>query len=121
MDTPNIRPLNDVLLVKLEETQKYSETIIIPDSVAQAHPLQLATVVRCGPGRHKLIRANGKETRFVPTTVQAGQRIAFFTVALDTRQGKQLAHALPDGYGLIREEDILFVIEGNEAVRVEVP
>ncbi len=118
-DSLKIRPLNDVVLVKLEPRQQYSDTIVIPDSVAQAHPLQKATVVRVGPGRHELIRASGKETKFIGTQIKVGEKVVFFTATMDTRQGKQVAHALPDGYGLIREKDIIFVYESD--LRVEVP
>lgn len=115
MSTPNIRPLNDWMLVKVDAPEPVSDTIIIvaPENA----PLRKGTVVRVGPGRNKLKVKDRKDTRYIPTQVKPKDRIVFFAAAMGTKQGKQLAYNLPDNYGLLREEDVLFVFEGD--VKVE--
>jgi co-chaperonin GroES (HSP10) len=121
MSEPRVAPRGDMVLVRLSEKQTYSDTIIIPDSVASAHPVQKAVVLRVGPGRRLIRRAQADKDSdkvFIPTEVSPGDQVVFFTVAKDTRQGQQLAAYVGEGYALIRQSDILFVYEGDLKVEV---
>ncbi len=121
MSAPRIRPMNDMVLVELGETQKYSSTIIIPDSVADVHPVQKAKVVRVGPGRTKIRRAladKDADVVRVATEVLPGDRVVFFAAATGTKQGSELAKHVGDNHALIRESDILFVYEDDLKVEV---
>ena len=121
MSAPRIRPLNDLVLVELGETQKYSDIIAVPDSVADAHPVQKAVVVRVGPGRTFIRRAQAdkdSDVVHIKTTVNPGDRVVFFSAAVGTRQGKQQAGIVGDNHALIRESDILFTYEGDLKVEV---
>lgn len=95
---------SDWVLVELERAPERTSGGIVkvgPD------PIRTAKVVQVGPGRHYA-------DRFVPTSVKPGDRFPFFKAASDTRQGRQLAERLPEGLELIREGDILFVIEEGD-------
>lgn len=116
MSEPNIRPLNDVVLVKVDEAEARSDIIIDPNK--ENAPLRKGTVIRTGPGRWKLIHRNRPDKKyFRKMEAKPGDRIVFFAAALGAKQGRQLAYSLPDGYGMLREEDILFAYDGD--VRVD--
>jgi hypothetical protein len=54
-----------------------------------------------------------------PCVLKPGDRIVFFAAILETKQGRTIIHSLPDGYSLVREIDVLFVIdEGNPKIEV---
>lgn len=95
----NIRPLNDRLIVKrLEEEEKTKGGIIIPDN-AKEKPQQ-GEVVAVGSG--KILEDGGKR---VPLEVKKGDRILF---------GKYSGTEIKvdgDEYLMMREEDVLGVIE----------
>lgn len=112
---PNIRPLNDVILVKVDEAESRSDVIIDPNKGDA--PLRKGTVLRVGPGRWKLKTHKDTKKCFRAMEAQPGDRIVFFAASMGTKQGKQLAYSLPDGYGMLREEDILFTF--NEDVKVD--
>ena len=121
MSVPRIRPLNDMVLVKLGETQRYSDIIAIPDSVASAHPVQKATVVRVGPGRTVIRRAQAdkdSDVVHIKTSVKPGDNIVFFAAAVGTLQGKQNAGVMGNDHALIRQSDVLFTYEGDLKVEV---
>ncbi|GBD27825.1 10 kDa chaperonin [bacterium HR30] len=94
-----IRPLHDrVLVQRIEEEEKTKGGIIIPDT-AREKPQQ-GKVVAVGPGR-----IDDKGNR-VPMNVKAGDRVLFgkyagSEVEIDDEQ-----------YLIMREDDILGVIEG---------
>jgi len=101
-----IRPLNDWVLVELEPVKDvYSSGII---RVA-AEPIRTARVLRVGPGKHY-------PDKFVATVVREGQRVAFFSASTETKQGQQLNFVLKENQELIREVDVLLVLEGNVEV-----
>jgi co-chaperonin GroES (HSP10) len=105
---PKLRPLHDYMLVQLEPVKEFTRGII---RVAP-EPVRLARVVRVGPGRHYI------DGKFVPTTVEPGDRIAFLQAVTETQQGKQLHWIMPDNHELIRETDVLFVIPPGTEVEV---
>jgi co-chaperonin GroES (HSP10) len=98
------RLLSDWVLVELEPAKEATLGGIIkvgPD------PIRIAKVLKAGPGRHYV-------DKYVPSEVKPGDRFPFFKATSDTKQGRQLAERLPEGQELIRESDILFVIEEGD-------
>lgn len=99
-----IRPLNDWLLVEVEPGKTtFGSTSIV--RVAD-DPISLGRVLAVGPGRHYT-------DKFVPTVVKVGERVAFLTALTETGQGKSIGHVVADNQALIRETDVLVVVEGN--------
>lgn len=119
----NIRPLQDVLIVELEETSKVTSGGIIRPDNAPA-PLRIGRVVAAGPGRPIRKARKGQtgmqERGFRPTEVSRGDRVVFFAANLDTKQGRQLCYNLGDNIGLIRETDVLFAVEPGVNIEVDV-
>jgi len=94
-----IRPLNDRILVKrLEEEDKTAGGIIIPDS-AKEKPAE-GEIVAVGPGK-----MNDSGDR-VAMDVKAGDRVLF------SKYGGTDVKLDGDDYLIMREDDILGVIEG---------
>lgn len=97
-----VRPLNDWVLVRLTALpQKEGGVVLLhPPLVSQGQ------VVRVGPGRHYT------DGEFRPTQLKAEEVVAFLSVAVDNKQGRQVSHeVLGPSHVLIRETDVLFVIE----------
>ena len=93
-----IRPLNDrVLVVRVEEEQKTSGGIIIPDT-AKEKP-QEGKIISAGPGK---IGENGKRT---PLNVKKGDRILFSKYAGTEIKIDGTEHIF------MKEDDILGVLE----------
>lgn len=104
-----MRLLHDWVLVELEPPRRQTKGglhLVGPD------PVRIARVVGVGPGRRD------KKGRLRPTQVKVGDRFPFFKAATETKQGRLLAEKLPEGQELVRESDILFVIEGDGDVEV---
>lgn len=93
--------LQDWVLIELEPEATQTRAGIV---LTGPSPVRTAKVIAAGPGRHY-------KNNFVPTSVKPGDRFPFFKAATDTSNGKKLAEKLPDNQELIRETDILFVIE----------
>ena len=94
-----IRPLNDRILVKrLEEEEKTKGGIIIPDS-AKEKPAE-GEIIAVGPGK-----LNDKGDR-VPVEVKKGDRVLF------SKYGGTDVKLDGEDYLIMREDDILGVIEG---------
>jgi len=94
-----IRPLNDRILVKrLEEEEKTTGGIIIPDS-AKEKPAE-GEIVAVGPGK-----MNDSGDR-VAMDVKAGDHVLF------SKYGGTDVKLDGDDYLIMREDDILGVIEG---------
>ena len=93
-----IRPLNDrVLVLRIEEEQKTSGGIIIPDT-AKEKP-QEGKVVAVGPGK---VDENGKR---VSMDVKGGDRILFGKYAGTEIKVDGVEHLI------MKEDDILAIIE----------
>ncbi len=94
----NIRPLNDrVLVVRIEEKEKTSGGIIIPDT-AKEKP-QEGKVVAVGPGKWD---ENGKR---IPLQVKKGDRVLFGKYTGNEIKIDEVEHVI------MREDDILGVIK----------
>lgn len=101
-----VRPLQDRVLVELEPERGESRGgILLPGH----DPIRTAKVLRVGLGKQY-------PDKFLPTEVKAGERVAFFQATLETHSESQLNYNLPDGQALIRETDILGVLEGDVEV-----
>jgi chaperonin GroES len=98
------RPLHDRVLVRrLEEDEKTSGGIIIPDT-AKEKPMQ-GEVISVGPG------ARDESGKLVPLEVKKGDRVLF---------GKWSGTEVKiDGQDLLimKESDILGIVEGKASVR----
>jgi|SRR5271163_4017477 len=98
----NIRPLHDRIVVKrIEEDQTKIGGLFIPDS-AKEKPQQ-GEVVAVGNGKRT------DEGKLIPMDVKVGDRVLF---------GKYSGSDVPKTYGddhlIMREDEILAVIEGAE-------
>jgi len=98
-----IRPLHDWLLVELEPERKTFYKIDI-FKVSDLDPIRSGYIRAVGPGRQF-------KEKFVATEVKVGERVAFMIAGTQTKVGKQLGFILPENQVLIRETDILAVIE----------
>ncbi len=100
------RPLHDrVVLRRLEQDEKTSGGIIIPDTV-QEKPME-GEIVAAGPG------ARGEDGKIQPLDVKAGDRVLFgkwsgTEVKID---GEELL--------IMKESDIMGVIEGSAAKKTK--
>jgi chaperonin GroES len=98
----NFRPLHDRILIKrIEEKETVKGGIIIPDT-AKEKP-QEAEVVAVGSGK------KNEDGKVVPVDVKAGDRILF---------GKYSGTEIKidnEEYLILREEEVLGVIEGKAA------
>ena len=94
-----VRPLHDRLIVKrLEEEEKTKGGIIIPDT-AKEKPIE-GKVIAAGTGR---INKDGKK---MPMEVKTGDRILF------AKYGGTEVKMDGEEYLMMKEEDVLAVIEG---------
>jgi chaperonin GroES len=94
----NIKPLNDrVLVLRIEEEQKTTGGIVIPDT-AKEKP-QEGKVVAVGPGR---LDEKGKR---IPTEVKKNDRVLFGKYAGNEIKLDGVEHII------MREDDILAILE----------
>lgn len=94
----NIKPLNDrVLVLRIEEEQKTSGGIVIPDT-AKEKP-QEGKVVAVGPGRFD---EKGKR---IPMDIKKNDRVLFGKYAGNEIKIDGVEHAI------MREDDILAIVE----------
>ncbi|HXX53600.1 MAG TPA: hypothetical protein VEI28_03415, partial [Thermodesulfovibrionales bacterium] len=102
-----LKPLHDwIVLERAEAEERSSGGIIIPDT-AKGRPSE-GVVVSVGPGSYKKVK--GKE-KFVPTTLQPGQRVAY-----PQYMAKEV-EAGGEEFILVREDDILGTFEGWKSAR----
>lgn len=107
----SIRPLSDVVLVRMDPPQRRSEVLFTPND--EDVPVRTGTVLRVGPGRRKLKHRAKDQTTFIPTQLREGERVVFFAAAAKTKKGRLPIQHLEDDQALIREEDVLCVFEGE--------
>jgi len=93
-----IRPLNDrVLVLRIEEEEKTSGGIIIPDT-AKEKPLE-GKVIAVGPGK------TDEEGKIIPLEVKKNDRVLFGKYAGTEIKVDGVEHLI------MREDDILGIIE----------
>ncbi len=102
-----LRPLQDRVLVELEPERGESYGGII---LTGRDPVRTGKVLRVGPGKDY-------KDRYLPTEVKPGERVAFLQACLETRSEAQINYKLPDNQALIRETDILGVVEDGVDIR----
>lgn len=114
-----LKPLSDWILVKRDPPQPRSSIIIDPGN--EGSNVRTGTVLRTGPGK------TYEGGVVVPLDVEPGDRIAFLRWHHEHRPGKintSTLRKIADEFGvdadvvLVRENDILFVFEGD--VRIDV-
>lgn len=105
------RPLNNWVLVKLDPEPP---AVYNGGTIIMMHPalIRQGSVVRVGPGR------TFSDGVYKHTELKVGERVAFLSAVLDTKQGHQIEGTLSEGEALIREDDVLFVIEEGD-LRIE--
>jgi len=92
------KPLNDHVLIKPFNTDEVSKSgIILPDTVDKEKPEE-GEVVAVGPGK---LLENGQRA---PVSVNVGDKVIFKKYSPDELPGE-------DGLLMIREEDIMAIIE----------
>lgn len=102
-----IRPLQDRVLVELEPEKNRSRGGLF---LLGHDKVRTGVVLRVGPGKQY-------EDCYRPTEVKPGERVAFMQACLETRAEAQLNYRLPDGMAMIREPDILGVVEDDIDIR----
>ncbi|GIW63781.1 MAG: 10 kDa chaperonin [Patescibacteria group bacterium] len=95
----NIKPLFDYVLIKpVQEEEMTPSGIVIPDT-AKEKP-QIGEVVAVGPGKL------GKDGKHLPMQVKVGQKVVY------KKWGGDEVKVGSDEWLLVKEEDIMAVVEG---------
>jgi chaperonin GroES len=98
----NIRPLHDRIVVKrIDEEVSKIGGLFIPDS-AKEKP-QMGEVIAVGKGKH------GDDGKLIPLDVQVGDHVLFGKYS-----GSEVPKAYGDDYMIMREDEILGVVEGAQ-------
>lgn len=95
-----IKPINDWVLIQLDEDSRMLRDLFLP----HGNRVRTGTILAVGPGRQYT-------NEFVAMDAKPGEKIAFFRETLEHKQGKQILQTLDDGTALIRETDILLVLD----------
>ena len=98
----NLRPIQDVVIIRPDTPEEYHGLIIIPERYRTL--LWAGTVIAVGPGK---VNRKGK---FIPSTVRPGQR-----VLIQTSQAVQ-ADVNDNELMFTREDKILGIIRGNHTL-----
>lgn len=96
-DIPDMQPLGDKLLVKVEDTADVTIGGVVLPETAKERPL-MGVVVRTGPGKYDKEAEGGR----VQPKLKPGDKILYFKYAGDSME-------TPSGekYIVLREEDVL--------------
>lgn len=109
---------SDNVHVRLDPRKdRTSGGIVIPENKDQS--IRTGVILAVGPGKHVKVRKSGTSDYrevFRPMQAQVGERVAFFIASVDTKGGKAISHYLQEDERLIREEDILGVIDDDVEV-----
>ena len=103
--TREIRLFHDWVRVKMEPPREKTRSGII---LTVAEPIRIARAIALGPGR---LYADGTH---VPMELKVGDRFPLHVAAAQFKQGQALAFHLEDDEAIIRETDVLFVIEEGD-------
>jgi hypothetical protein len=111
--------MNDWVLVRLDPLPEKLGSILLP---SKGH-IYTATVLSAGPGAEIPLDHNRPEKkRFFPIDVRAGEKVAFLRWAVEGQQGKAVRSTFEElgaDIALIKERDILFVMELAPGEKVE--
>jgi len=108
-----IRPVGGWILLKLEPEPKPKGRIVMLNKPA---PVRTGTIEAVGPGCWGITKKS--EGKRIPMGVKIGDRIAFFKMVADTKQGQVLRYYLGEDHVLIREPDILMRLDGKVEITV---
>jgi len=109
--------LSDRLLVRLDPRRAQTRGgLVIPETEAQS--VRTGTIQQVGLGKRERIRRKNGEYREVlrPIEAKEGERIAFFIGSVDTRSGQSVSRYLLEDQCVIREDDVIGVLEGDVEV-----
>jgi len=113
-----VRPLQDWIVVLLEENQAPSSIIAAPDT--HQEPIRKGKVLEVGPGME-----TNKGVK-IPVGVVPGDKVCFLRWHNEHRPGKAQVEALMDlsnqlggSVVMIRSNDILFAYEGDGPVELK--
>lgn len=113
------QPKNDWILVRTDPLPEKNGSILLPSKGTT----YTATVLAVGPGAEIPLDHNQPEKkRFISTDVKPGEKIAFLRWAIESQQGKAVGSTFEDlgaDIALIKERDILFVLELEPGEKVE--
>lgn len=101
------RPLNDWVLVTMDPLPAANTSgggIIL----TQPALIRKGAVVAAGRGR------TYSDGVYKPCTLRVGDRVAFLSAVLESKQGYQVSGILAPNEALIREPDVLFIIEEGD-------
>jgi co-chaperonin GroES (HSP10) len=98
---------HDWMLVRIDPAPTQSSGGI---HLVGAVPIRTATVLDTGPGRRN------RRGVLVPMELKAGDRFPFLKAVTETKQGLALGLLLEEYEALVRENDVLFVMEEDVAV-----
>lgn len=101
-----IRLMHDWLLVELEPLRERTRSGLIR---VDPQPVRIARVLDMGPGRRDYTT-----DAIVPLDLKIGDRFPFFKAVTETMQGERLSHYVDDNQALIKESDVLFIIEEGD-------
>lgn len=96
-DIPEMRPLGDRVLLKVEDTADVTMGGVILPEVAKERPL-LGTVVRTGPGKYDKDAPNHRK----PMTLKEGDKVLYFKYA-----GDNMETPMGQKFVVLREDDVL--------------
>lgn len=100
--------LSDRILVELEPVKAVTRGgIVIPNT--SPRPIRIGVVKKVGPGRQY-------RDCYRPTEIAVGDRAAFFIGSTDTKEGTHVKSMIDDNHVVIRENDVLFLAEGDVEV-----
>jgi co-chaperonin GroES (HSP10) len=118
---PNIRPMNDNVLIELEPEGEMvaNNTLHKPDG-ANEHVLRTARVIKVGPGKwctHQKHQMSRREMMCVP-----GMRIVFIKfVATHTNTARDIQQVIGEDYALIKDNDAICDIGSLAAKEISQP
>jgi len=114
-----LRPCSDWILVRFDPPQKRSGIIELAGDNSTS-PARTGTVVRTGPGKPK------DSGGFAPMEVKENDRVVFLRWHEEHRPGKatsetlrKMADEIGEDLVLIRQNDVLFVFDGD--ITVDLP
>jgi co-chaperonin GroES (HSP10) len=108
MEESPVRPLRDLLIVKMDKLPEKVGVLWVPPS--EEERVRTGRVLTTGPGR------TSRKGRLLPMEAKPGMHIAFFRENFETSQGKLIMGVLgklEEDIGILQERDILWEIVGD--------
>lgn len=100
-----LRPLHDWVHVVIEPASNTTRGGLV---LVGPRPVRVARVLAVGPGRRD------KNGVLNPTQIRVGDRFPFFKAATETKQGYAISLQLEENEALLRESDVLFLMEEGD-------